>query len=97
MLIKVNHDYSSHTMSPAQLKYWYHFFDGDEIIGGYVRSQIRQNPQFRREVLNQPVCVKCEKFGFWHKGGVQCPTCGHWAPENQTHKVKIHLKEGHYQ
>lgn len=95
-LTKVRYDKSTTTMDHSEEKYWMHFLQGDPLIGNYIRSQMRHNPQMRKELMNQPVCPKCEKFCFYHKGGAQCPTCGHWTPENSTHKVKIHLAGGHY-
>lgn len=96
MLAKVKFDNRTTVLSPEEKNYWMHFLSGDPIIGDYIRSQIRHNPQLRREILNQPVCGRCEGFTFYHKGGAQCPTCGHWTPEGKTHKVKIHIAEGHY-
>jgi tRNA(Ile2) C34 agmatinyltransferase TiaS len=92
----IRYDKSTTVMDAKEQMYWMHFLKGDPIIGDYIRSQMRQNPTFRRELFDQPVCPRCEKFCFYHKGGAQCPSCGHWTPENQTHKVKIHLAEGHY-
>ena len=83
-------------MNLQEKAYWSHFLSGDPLVGDYIRSQIRQNPQLRREILNQPVCIKCEGFTFFHNGGAQCPTCGTWTPEGKTHSVKKHLKEGYY-
>lgn len=96
MLAKVRYDKSTTTMDEKEQSYWMHFLKGDPIIGDYIRSQMRQNPTLRRELFNQPVCPKCEKFCFYHKGGAQCPSCGTWTPEGKTHKVKIHLAEGYF-
>lgn len=96
MLAKVRYDKSTTVMDTQEKNYWTKFLSGDPLIGDYIRSQMRHNPQMRREILNQPVCGKCEGFTFYHKGGAQCPTCGTWTPEGQTHKVKIHLAEGYY-
>lgn len=96
MLHKVRYDKSTTVMNEAEKRYWTHFLSGDPLVGDYIRSQIRHNPNLRREILNQPVCVRCEGFTFYHQGGAQCPTCGTWTPEGKTHKVKIHLAEGHY-
>lgn len=96
MLAKVRYDKNTTVMTKDEQLYWMKYLSGDPIIGDYIRSQMRQNPQFRRELMNQPVCGKCEGFTFYHKGGAQCPTCGHWTPEGQTHKVKIHLAQGYY-
>jgi hypothetical protein len=95
-LTKVRYDKSTTKLDPKEENYWMHFLQGDPIIGDYIKSQMRHNPQMRREILNQPVCPKCEKFCFYHKGGAQCPTCGTWTPENSTHKAKIHLAGGYY-
>lgn len=96
MLAKVRYDKRSSVMTQDEQKYWMKFLSGDPLIGDYIRSQMRHNPQMRRDIMNQPVCGKCEGFTFFHKGGAQCPTCGTWTPEGQTHKVKIHLAEGYY-
>lgn len=95
-LTKVRYDKRTTNMDHKEEQYWLHFLQGDRLVGDYIKSQMRHNPQLRREILNQPVCKKCEKFCFFHKGGAQCPTCGTWTPEGQTHKVKIHLAEGHF-
>lgn len=92
----VRYDKSTTVMTPEEKRYWTHFLSGDPLVGDYIRSQIRHNPNLRREILNQPVCGRCEGFTFYHKGGAQCPTCGTWTPAGKTHKVKIHLAEGHY-
>lgn len=94
-LTKVRYDKQTTHLDTKEERYWMHFLQGDPLIGAYIRSQMRHNPQFRRELYNQPVCSKCEKFAFHHKEGVMCPTCGHWTP-SKTHKVMIHMKEGHY-
>jgi len=96
MLAKVRYDKRTTVMTSDEQKYWMKFLSGDPLIGDYIRSQMRHNPQMRREIMNQPVCSKCEGFTFYHQGGAQCPTCGTWTPEGQTHKVKIHLSEGYY-
>lgn len=96
MLHKVRYDKSTTVMTQDEQKYWMKFLSGDPLIGDYIRSQMRHNPQMRREIMNQPVCSKCEGFTFYHRGGAQCPTCGTWTPEGQTHKVKVHLAEGYY-
>lgn len=95
-LTKVRYDKSTTTLSPDEEMYWLHFLKGDPIVGSYIRSQMRENPNIRRDLMNQPVCPKCERFCFYHKGGAQCPTCGTWTPEANTHKAKIHLAQGFY-
>lgn len=95
MLVKVRYDTSTTVMGVEQQRYWMHALQGDPLIGAYIRSQMRQNPQMRREIFNQPVCARCEKFAFHHKNGVQCPSCGHFEP-TKTHTLKTHLKEGHF-
>lgn len=94
-LSAVRYDKSSTVMTPQEELYWMHFLEGDPLVGDYVRSQMRLNPRFRNDLLNQPVCSKCEKFAFHHKNGVMCPSCGTFTSE-KTHKVKIHIAEGHY-
>lgn len=97
-LTKVRYDKSTTQMNQDEEKYWLHFLSKDSkdpMVRDYIRSQMRHNPQYRRELLNQPVCAACERFAFHHKNGVMCPACGHWTPY-KTHKVKIHLAEGHF-
>lgn len=99
MLIKARYNYNSQQMTPDEEMYWLHYLSRDSkdhMVRDYIRSQIKHNPNLRRELLKQPVCVKCEGFTFFHKGGAQCVACGHWTPQNQTHSVKIHMREGHY-
>lgn len=92
----VRYDKRTVNMDAQEQYYWMHFLQNDPLVGDYVRSQIRQNPTFRKDVLNQPVCGRCEKFAFFHKGGVMCPSCGSFTPLERTHKVKEHIKGGHY-
>lgn len=94
-ITRVRYNKDTTVMTPKEERYWYHFLKGDPIIGDFIKKQAMLNPQMRRDVLNQPICPKCEKFAFHHKEGVQCPTCGHWEP-TKTHKVKEHIKGGHY-
>lgn len=96
MLAKVRYDKSTTKLDQKEEKYWLKFLSGDPLIGDYIRSQMRHDPNIRRTIMNQPVCGRCEGFTFHHKGGAQCPTCGHWTPEGQTHKVKIHLAKGYF-
>lgn len=96
MLAKVRYDKRTTNFDPEEERYWMHFLKGDPMIGDHIRSQMRQNPTFRRELFNQHICERCEKFTFFHKGGVMCPSCGHFSPEGKTHKVKIHLAGGHF-
>ena len=96
MLHRVRYDRSTQVMDEAEKRYWFHFLSRDPLVGDYIRSQMRHNPQLRREIMNQPVCPRCEGFMFYHKDGSQCSACGTWVPEGKTHKVKIHLAEGHY-
>lgn len=97
-ITKVRYDKSTTKFNPDEEKYWMHFLSNDSkdpIVRDYIRSQLRHSPQYRREVLNQPICGRCERFAFHHKQGVQCTHCGHWSP-HKTNKVKIHLAGGHY-
>lgn len=97
-LTKVRYDKSTTNLDQNEEKYWLHFLANDTRdtkVRDYIRSQLRLNPEYRREILNQPVCPKCERFAFHHKEGVMCTSCGHWSP-NKTHKVKIHMAEGMY-
>lgn len=91
----VKYDKKTTYLDPEEEKYWLHFLSRDPIIGDYIRSQIRANPQLRREILNQPVCPKCEGFMFFHKNGALCPSCGTFVPE-RSHTLKKHLREGYY-
>jgi ribosomal protein L37E len=97
-LTKVRYDKSTTNFDPSEEKYWLHFLANDSkdpTVRDFIRSQLRVNPQYRRDVLNQVICARCERFAFHHKDGVQCTSCGHWSP-NKTNKVKIHLAEGRY-
>ena len=96
LLHTVKHDKRTQFMDPKEELYFMHFLKDDPTIGSYIQSQMRLNPTFRREVMNQPVCPRCEGFCFWHKDGAQCPSCGAWTPQNKTHKVKQHIKGGYH-
>lgn len=97
LIQKVRYDKRTTTFTPEEERYWMHFLQGDPLIGDYIKSQIRHNPQLRREILNQPVCPRCEKFCFYDKNGTaQCVTCGTNVSASKTNRVKIHLAEGHY-
>lgn len=93
---KVRFDKRTMQMDPKEELYWLHFLTADTkdpTVRDYIKSQLRHNPQYRREVLQQPVCSKCERFAFHHKNGVQCSSCGHWTPY-KTDKVKNHMANG---
>ena len=83
-------------MNQQEEKYWYHFLSSDPMVGDYIRSQLRHNPKLRREILNQPVCPKCEGFMFFHQNGAQCVACGTFVVEGREHTLKKHVREGHY-
>jgi len=91
----VRHDKRTTFMDPKEEAYWMHFLSRDPLVGDYIRSQMQVNPKLRREVMNQPVCERCEGFTFFHKGGAQCSACGHWS-KDQTHTLKKHIREGYY-
>ena len=96
LLSTVRYDKSTTKFSPDEEKYWLHFLSNDSkdpTVRDYIRSQLKQNPEYRREVLNQVICQKCERFAFHHNGGVMCAACGHWSKE-KTAKVKDHLRTG---
>lgn len=98
-IAKVRFDKSTTFLDPKEEQYWVHFLandDRDKTVSGYIRSQMRHNPQLRRELLHQPVCPRCEGFTFFHKGGAQCTKCGGWTPESQTHTAVQHIKGGFY-
>ena len=98
-LTAVRYDKRTTNFNPDEEKFWLHWLSRDSKdhqVRDYIKSQIRHNPTLRRELLEQPVCEKCEGFTFFHHGGAQCVACGHWTPESQTHAVKIHLAGGHY-
>lgn len=97
-LTKVRFDKSTTVMDRNEELYWMHFLSNqkkDPIVGSYIASQLKANPQYRREIMNQPVCERCECFAFHHKEGVMCSSCGHFS-RGKTHKVKIHLAEGYH-
>ena len=91
----VRYDTRTTKFDPREEAYWMHALKGDPLIGDYIKSQMRLNPMFNREIFDQPVCARCEKLAFHHKDGVMCPSCGHFS-NTKTHKVKIHLAECHY-
>lgn len=98
-LTKVRFNRETTVLDPQEEKYWLHFLASegkDRMVSDYIKSQITKNPQLRKELLNQPVCPKCEGFTFFHKGGAQCTKCGTWTPENQTHSVRVHMRGGFY-
>lgn len=95
LLHKVRFDTKTTTFDPAEERYWLNALKGDPIIGQYIRNQMRNNPQYSKEIFDHPVCSRCEKLAFHHKGGVQCPSCNHWSPE-KTHKIKTHIAGGYY-
>lgn len=95
LLHTVRTDHKTTTLNPQEEAYYMHMLKGDPLIGSYIRNQMMVNPNMRRDILGHPVCAKCEKFAFHHKEGVMCPSCGHWSP-TKTHKIKEHIKGGHY-
>lgn len=98
-LIAARYDYSTTVMTPQEQRYWMHFLanDGkDRMVSDYIKSQMAKNPQLRKELLEQPVCPRCEGFTFFHKGGAQCTKCGTWVPEDKTHSARTHIREGMY-
>ena len=95
LLHTVKFDKKTAFMDPKEELYWQHFLSRDPQVGDYVRSQMAKNPTFRREVLKQPVCPRCEGWMFFHKGGAQCPACGTWTPD-QSHTLKKHVREGYF-
>lgn len=91
MLIRSNAHLAGE-MSAQEERYWIHALSGDPLIGNFLKQQgAFVDP--RKRAMNQPVCERCEKLAFWHKEGVQCPSCGHWAPV-RMHKVKEHIRDG---
>lgn len=98
MIQAVRYDKKTTAFDPKEELYWLHFLSKqkkDPIVGSYIANQLRANPQFRRDILQQPVCARCECFAFHHKNGIQCSSCGHWEPA-KTNKVKDHIKGGMY-
>lgn len=92
----VRYDKRTTNLDPKEEMFFMHYLQNDPLVGDYIRSQMQMNPTFRKEVLNQPVCPRCEGFCFFNKGGAQCPKCGQWTPENQTHRVKEHMRGGYH-
>lgn len=92
----VRHDKRTTFMDPKEELYFLHFLQNDPIVGDFIRSQMAKNPTFRREILKQPVCPKCEKFCFFDKNGTaMCPKHGRVPMEN-THSLKSHIRDGYY-
>jgi ribosomal protein S27AE len=83
-------------MTAQEERYWMHSLSGDPLIRDFLRSQgIYYHGGARNKALNQPICPKCERMAFHHKGGVACPTCGYMGTAS-THKLRIHLRDGGY-
>lgn len=97
MLHKVKFDKSSQKLNRDEELYWMHFLKSDPLVGDFIKSQLAHDPEYKKKVLKQNVCPKCEKFMFFHtKDTSICPKCGGVVPNQKTHSVKIHLKEGHF-
>lgn len=94
MLHKVKFDKKTVNLDPDEERYWMHALKGDPLIGPYIRNQMRHNPDLR-DIAAHPVCIRCEKFSFHHKGGVMCPSCGYFNPV-KTHDIKAHIRGGHF-
>lgn len=61
-------------------------------------QMIAQNKTVK-EMMEMPVCPKCTRAGFRHKGWREkkimvCPHCGYEGPT--THVLRAFLKEGLY-
>lgn len=82
----------SREMTPQEEKYMYHLLKSDPLIGSYIRSQLGN----QNALLDLPVCPRCEKPSLYHQNGAICPTCGTFALKEKTHKVREHIKQGHY-
>ena len=81
-------------MTPQEARWLQHAVGGDPIIGTYLRNQAMYGNDAMKTAMNQPVCPKCERFAFYHQQGIACPSCGYRGAAG--HKLKIHLREGHY-
>lgn len=81
-------------MTPQEERYWMHALQGDPLIKNFLQSQgVFTN--WIGKAMNQPICPKCERMAFHHKGGVACPSCGYMGLAEKR-KLKIHLKDGGY-
>jgi hypothetical protein len=94
LLHTVKYDKSTSFMDPKEELFFLHYLKNDPSIGEYIRSQLYRNPTFRKEILQQPVCPRCEGFMFFRDNGAQCPKCGTWVHESKTHSVKNHMRGG---
>lgn len=82
-------------MTEQERKYWLSALEGDPLIGDFLRKQSFHGVDPLKKAMSQPVCGRCEKMCFFHEKGVICPSCGNISPE-KTHKLAIHLRDGHY-
>lgn len=81
-------------MDEKEDQYWKHVLSGDPMFKDFLRNQGLHNDDPRQRAMNQPVCAKCERVGFHHKGGMICAHCGHEGPV--IHKLGKHMRDGHY-
>ncbi|MNV28565.1 hypothetical protein D3C71_1197600 [compost metagenome] len=91
MLINAN-THSSREMSAAEEKAWLHFFSGDPMFRDFVNNQARAGEDPFARVNSQPICLKCERPGFFHMQGMACNHCGYVGPIQVT--ANAYLKEG---
>lgn len=94
LLHTVKFDKSTTTLDKKEELFFLHYLSNDPAIGEFCRTQLRRNQTFRKEILKQPVCPRCEAFMFFHNDGAQCPRCGTWVHESKTHSVREHVKGG---
>lgn len=60
------------TLKKSSPKYAKHAFHIDNIVTKFVKEKFGG-----LEVLDLPMCNKCERPGLWHDGGTcECPRCG---------------------
>lgn len=93
MLIQAN-THLSGEMSAQEEKYWLHILSGDPMFRDFVQRQSMHGVDPYQQIARQPVCPRCERACFYHMDGIACHHCGYVGPN--THKVKIHMKEGWY-
>lgn len=84
----------SREMTAKEERYFLHLLSGDPMFKDFVRSQAMHGEDSGTRILNQPVCPKCERGAFHHKGGVACAHCGYMGAG--AHKVKHHVRNGYY-
>jgi len=81
-------------MSASEERAMLHMLSGDPLLRDFIKSQSMAGEDPTQRLYKQAICPRCERGAFYHNGGVQCATCGHWSPEKMT--TRIYLSNGYY-